>query len=131
MSQAAHRDKRSGDENGAYGDLQTEQSIAQGKAVEASSARGAGANGLPWVGAEHLAYWNQAEEEAAQERQQDGQSIGACVRIDRHIDRDIGNGPPCAEHAQDNHGSEDAQDASGERDQAGFGEQLANDELAA
>ena len=90
-----------------------------------------GANDLPGIGAENLADRDQAEEQPTEDSQQEGQSVGVHVRIDRYIDRDIRNRPPCAEGTQDDHGSRRATNTSSQRDQNAFREELAEDELAA
>ena len=129
--EAANSDERSGHQNSANGDLQTQQHVAHRKAACAAQIRSAGANDLPGIGAEHLAHRDHAEEDTAEDGQQESQGVGRHVRIHRHIDGDIGNRPPGAQQAQDGYGSRHAHNTSGERKHKGLGEKLADDELAA
>jgi len=127
----AHGNQRRCDQDSADGNLQTEQHIAQCKAAHIANVRGTRANDLPRVGAEHLADRDEPEEQAAEHSKEQSQNVCFGIRIYGNIDRNVRNRAPSAQNTENAHGSRNATDTSNYRDQEGFGEKLAEDQLTA
>ena len=86
---------------------------------------------LPRIGAEHLTDRDHTEEQTAEDGKQQSQNVCFGIRVDGHIDWNIWNWPPRAQHAEDAHGCCHAANTSSNRNHKSFGEELAEDELPA
>lgn len=128
--EAAHRDKRGGDEHRADGDLGDEQDVAHAEAPHAGGVAHAGANGLPGIGAQDLPDGHHAEEQSAEQGEEQSDGVGAEVGVYGHVDGNVGNGLPGAEEVQYDYAAGEPDDSADEGDEDGLGEQLAEDEAA-
>ena len=106
---------------GADGNLDDEQDIAKRKAPQAGCGIHAGTDHLPRIGAHDLTNRNDAEDQATRDREQKGNRIGTDIWIDGHVDGNVGNGLPGAEHMKDYDAACKSEDAAGKGDECGLG----------
>src|ERR1700722_13760924 len=122
----AHGDQRRGDEQGADDNLDEKQDVAHGEAAEGAAKYVTALDRVDDIDAPDLPRGQDGEEDAAGDGEGDGDEVNTGGGRDEEVGGKV-SGAPLGERAEQQASEEGADDAANERDDHGFGEQLAGD----